>query len=82
MIKYNGGDLIFDLSAVLKIIGYVAILVGAAWTLQANVSGYTKEVTEQHLKMIKQHDTTIPLLRQICRNTSRTEHAHSQCDKL
>ena len=65
---------------VLKLIG-VAIVVIVWWvTFAGKVDLVIETLTKEHGLMAAQHTTSLPVLRQICRNTAKTEYALSVCD--
>jgi len=62
----------------------VAVVVGAViwWmTLTGEVRGLAENFTTQHRELLQQHESQLPVLRQICRNTATTELALQNCDQ-
>ena len=73
---------LFKLETIIKI-GGIIVVVAVWWiALGARLDTFVSQTNGSLNVLERQHKDTLPLLRQICRNTARTDAAQQTCDRV
>ncbi len=65
---------------ILKLVGLIFAIAFWLFAVQSKIEAHIVDNAKSHVELLLQHGKQLPILRQICRNTSKTEAALDRCE--
>jgi hypothetical protein len=79
LLKEHGLATLLVVVGILIFVGFIPSPITA---VKSTLDVHEARAGAEHIAIMKVHDEMLPVLRQICRNTAKTDHAQETCDKL